>query len=138
MLNDKGNTAVYMLYAYARIRSIARTAQISREQLQAYVDSLGNRPLPLEDEKEFKLARQILKFSDCLLSVLESLMLHKITDYVYKLATIFHDFYSTCYVVQTADGTTTIHHHRLVLCEVTADVMLQCFAILGIQAVEKM
>jgi len=138
MLNDKGNTAAYMLYAYARIRSIARTAQVSREQLQAYIDSLGAKPLPLEDEKEFKLARQILKFSDCLLNVLDSLMLHKITDYIYKLATTFHDFYTTCYAVQTLDGVTTIHHHRLVLCEVTGDVMLQCFAILGINAVGKM
>ena len=34
MLEDKGNTAVYMLYAYTRIRSIARTAKVSDEQLK--------------------------------------------------------------------------------------------------------
>ena len=76
--------------------------QISREQLQAYIDSLGGKPLPLEHEEEFKLARQILKF--CLLRVLDSLLPHKITDYVYKLATIFHDFYNSCDVIQTLDG----------------------------------
>merc|ERR1719150_1735044 len=31
MLEDKGNTACYMLYAYTRIRSIARTAQVTEE-----------------------------------------------------------------------------------------------------------
>ncbi len=33
MLEDKGNTAVYMLYAYTRIRSIARTAKVPEEEL---------------------------------------------------------------------------------------------------------
>ena len=28
MLDDKGNTAVYLLYAYTRIRSIGRTAGV--------------------------------------------------------------------------------------------------------------
>lgn len=34
MLEDKGNTAVYLLYALTRIRSIARAANISPEKLQ--------------------------------------------------------------------------------------------------------
>ena len=33
MLDDKGNTAVYMLYAYTRIRSIARTAKVGQDRL---------------------------------------------------------------------------------------------------------
>lgn len=35
-------------------------------------------------------------------------------------------------------GKTTLNYHRLVLCEVTADVMAICFQILGIRTVEKM
>ncbi len=33
MLEDKGNTAVYMLYAYTRICAIARTAGLSKEDI---------------------------------------------------------------------------------------------------------
>ncbi len=33
MLEDKGNTAVYMLYAYTRICSIARTANVSKDDI---------------------------------------------------------------------------------------------------------
>ena len=33
MLEDKGNTAVYMLYAYTRICSIARKANLTQEQI---------------------------------------------------------------------------------------------------------
>ena len=34
MLDDKGNTAVYLLYAYTRIRSIGRTAGVDGQQLR--------------------------------------------------------------------------------------------------------
>ena len=34
MLEDKGNTAVYILCAYIRIRSIPRTAKVTDEQLE--------------------------------------------------------------------------------------------------------
>merc|ERR1712083_827560 len=52
MLEDKGNTAVYMLYAYTRIRSIARTANVTQDQLDKARKEEG---LKLEHEKELKL-----------------------------------------------------------------------------------
>uniref|UniRef100_A0A0M3HG93 arginine--tRNA ligase n=1 Tax=Ascaris lumbricoides TaxID=6252 RepID=A0A0M3HG93_ASCLU len=99
MLDDRGNTAVYLLYAYARIRSICRNAGISREQIIDYAQNLPEGALPLEHEAEYKLAKTILKFSDCILTVLDTLFLHQVCDYVYSLATTFHDFYNDCYVI---------------------------------------
>ncbi|CAD5212107.1 unnamed protein product [Bursaphelenchus okinawaensis] len=139
MLDDRGNTAVYLLYAYARIRSIAREAKVERSAISEYVSKLPNGVLPLEHEREFKLAKQLLKFSDTLLLVLESLQLHKLCDYVYNLATVFHDFYKDCYVINKNDkGEITVNYHRLVLCEVTADTMAACFKTLGIRPIERM
>lgn len=86
-----------MIYVFS---SIARTSQTTREQIRAYVNLLGNDPLPLTEQQEFRLARQILKFSDCILNILDNLQLHKLCDYVYNLATSFHDFYKDCYVVE--------------------------------------
>merc|ERR1719428_2205265 len=58
MLDDRGNTAAYMLYAYTRIRSIARTAQVTEEQLkEARKDGLK-----LDHEKEVKLGKLLLRF----------------------------------------------------------------------------
>ena len=52
-----GNTALYMLYAYTRIRSIARTANVTEEQLvKAKKDGLV-----LEHEKELKLGKLLLR-----------------------------------------------------------------------------
>jgi arginyl-tRNA synthetase len=140
MLDDRGNTAVYLLYMYVRIRSIARNAGITRESIVDYVKNLSDGILPLDNEREFKLAKQILKFSDCVLNVLENLQLHKLCDYLYALCTTFSEFYKNCYVIDNkADATkTTIHFHRLVLCECTADVMDVCFSILGITPVPRM
>lgn len=112
---------------------------MSREQIAEQLRSgLGSR-LPLGHEREFKLAKQLLKFSDTVLLVLESLQLHKLTDYVYALATVFHDFYKECYVIhKEPSGQVTINFDRLVLCEVTADVMQACFRVLGIRPIERM
>merc|ERR1712027_255909 len=45
MLEDKGNTAVYMLYAYTRIRSISRKANLSSE---AIAEARRTTPVALE------------------------------------------------------------------------------------------
>ncbi|VDD87793.1 unnamed protein product [Enterobius vermicularis] len=139
MLDDRGNTAVYLLYAYARIRSICRNTGVSETEVEQYLKSLSGAGLPLEHPQELKLAKTILKFSDCVLAVLNSLMLHQMCDYVYSLATMFHDFYKDCYVIhKDREGNSTLYYNRLVLCRVTADVMANCFNILGIRTVEKM
>jgi arginyl-tRNA synthetase len=54
MLDDKGNTAVYLLYAYTRIKSIARKAGVTEEQLRKYMDE---NPLSFDHEKEMNLAK---------------------------------------------------------------------------------
>lgn len=138
MLDDKGNTAVYLLYAYTRIRSIKRTANIEREKV---LEEAQKGPLILTEPSEFKLAKTILKFPDVLMLVLETLRLHFLCDFMYEMATVFSEFYSECYCIEKDKETGTIkkiHMNRLALSEATADVMAACFSILGIQTVEKM
>lgn len=55
MLEDRGNTAVYLLYAYTRICSIARNANVTDKQLKEAIDS--NVPISLEHDKEWKLVK---------------------------------------------------------------------------------
>ena len=57
MLDDRGNTAAYMLYAYTRIRSIARTANVTKEQLE----QAKKQGFKLEHEKELKLGKLLLR-----------------------------------------------------------------------------
>lgn len=97
MLEDKGNTAVYMLYAYSRIKSIARNADVAKEKLEEFV--LLN-DIVLDDPREWKLAKFILKFPEVVLKVYNDLLLHSICDYIYELSAIFNEFYDNCYCIQ--------------------------------------
>lgn len=55
MLEDKGNTAVYLLYAYTRIKSIARNC--GGDYANNIEKVLENTVVSLDHEKEWKLAK---------------------------------------------------------------------------------
>jgi hypothetical protein len=54
MLEDKGNTAAYLMYQYTRIKSICRTAGVDEKDVMAEV---AKGPLVLEHEKEINLSK---------------------------------------------------------------------------------
>ncbi|XP_028178393.1 arginine--tRNA ligase, cytoplasmic [Ostrinia furnacalis] len=137
MLDDKGNTAVYLLYALTRIRSIARTAQISIEQLLEEAQKTG---FKFSHEAEWKLGKVLLRFPEVILKVANDLYLHSLCEYLYEISSTFTEFYDKCYCVEKdKEGKIVkIIYERLMLCEVTARIMEKCLDILGIKTVSKM
>lgn len=142
MLDDRGNTAAYLLYAYTRIRSISRKANVSTEQLQcAAVEYKKNGGLLLDHAKELKLAKCILRFSEILQRVCDELTPHILCDYMYELSTTFTEFYDNCYCIEKDKSTGEIlkvHMNRLLLCDATSSIMDAGFKILGIKPIQKM
>jgi len=137
MLDDKGNTAVYLLYAYTRIKSIARKADVSEEQLRDYAKSSA---FEISHEKELKLSKTLLKFPEVLDRILEDLYIHPLCELMYDICTSFTEFYDSCYCIEVdkPTGLKTVNMNRLVLCEATAVLLKQCFDLLGIRPVSKM
>ncbi|XP_062358077.1 arginine--tRNA ligase, cytoplasmic isoform X2 [Cinclus cinclus] len=138
MLDDRGNTAAYLLYAFTRIRAIARLANIDEQMLRK---AAGEEVLVLDHEKEWKLGKCILRFPEILQKILEDLLLHTLCDYLYELATTFTEFYDSCYCVEKDRQTgqiVKVNMWRLLLCEATAIVMAKGFDILGIKPVQRM
>ncbi|XP_072944916.1 arginine--tRNA ligase, cytoplasmic [Epargyreus clarus] len=137
MLDDRGNTAVYLLYALTRIRSIARTAQVTTDQLIAEAQKSG---IKLVHDTEWKLAKVLLRFPEVILKVAGDLFLHTLCEYLYEIATTFTEFYDKCYCVEKdkSGNIVKIFYERLMLCEVTARVMEKCFFLLSIRTVSKM
>ncbi|XP_032995734.1 arginine--tRNA ligase, cytoplasmic [Lacerta agilis] len=138
MLDDRGNTAAYLLYAFTRIRSIARLANIGEERLQK---AATQTEIILDHEKEWKLGKCILRFPEILQKILDDLLLHTLCDYLYELATTFTEFYDNCYCVEKDRQTgkiVKVNMWRMLLCEATAAVMAKGFDILGIKPVQKM
>lgn len=136
MLEDKGNTAVYMLYAYTRIRSIARTAQVTEEQLEAAKTD----GLQLNHEKEIKLGKLLLRLSEVVARMTEDLLLHPLAEFMYEVANTFTEFYENCYCVEKdkTGKVVKINWSRILLCDATAQVLATCFHILGLKPVQKM
>lgn len=137
MLEDKGNTAVYLLYAYTRIKSIARNANFSPEDIKELSKKYS---ISLEHEKEWKLGKVLLRFPDVLFKITKDLYLHCLCEYVYEIATTFTEFYDSCYCIEkdSSGDIVKINHGRILLSEATALVMERCFNILGLNPVEKM
>ncbi|KAK2645526.1 hypothetical protein Ddye_020721 [Dipteronia dyeriana] len=126
MLNDKGNTAVYLLYAHARICSIIRKSKKDIEELKK------TESLVLDHADERVLALHLLQFSEVVEEACANLLPNVLCEYLYNLSENFTKFYSNCQVVGSAEEIS-----RLLLCEATARVMRKCFHLLGIEPVYK-
>ncbi|CAK9796524.1 Arginine--tRNA ligase, cytoplasmic [Anthophora plagiata] len=137
MLEDKGNTAVYLLYALTRIRSIARAANISQEKLRELAQSTE---ISLEHEKEWKLAKVLIRFPDVLIKITKDLYLHQLCEYCYEISCAFSEFYDNCYCVEKNEvgEIVNVNIGRMLLTEATAIVMEKCFTILGLKPVMRM
>jgi len=123
MLSLQGNTAVYLLYAHARICSIIRKAGLEPGAVQ-----LRQGGLALHAKEEVALALAIARFPEAVEAVVSDLMPNRLTDYLYDLSARFNEFYGACTVLGSEEEAS-----RLQLCEATAQVMRTCFQLLGIQ-----
>ncbi|GAB4208811.1 MAG: arginine--tRNA ligase [Coleofasciculaceae cyanobacterium] len=129
MLALQGNTAPYMLYAYARIRSISRKGGIDFEQLGADAKIL------LQEDAELTLAKHLLQLGEILKAVEDDLLPNRLCDYLYELSKKFNQFYEQCPVLQSEEPTRT---SRLVLCDLTARTLKLGLSLLGIPVLERM
>lgn len=78
-------------------RSIARLANIEEAALKKAAETTE---ILLDHEKEWKLAKCILRFPEILQKIMDDLLLHTLCDYLYELATTFTEFYDNCYCVE--------------------------------------
>jgi arginyl-tRNA synthetase len=137
MLALQGNTAPYLQYAYARIRSIFRKAQetssIEHEPRHRMSGQASN--IELAAPEEIALAKHLLNFGLTLEAVAGEYRPNFLCNYLYEMAGKSTAFYENCPVLKADD---TTRHSRLALCDLTAGVLKQGLEVLGIEAVEQM
>ncbi|MBK8268002.1 MAG: arginine--tRNA ligase [Planctomycetes bacterium] len=129
MLALQGNTAPYLLYAYARIRSIHRKGAESGSAGQGGT-------IMLAEPAERDLALAILKFPEVIDSVADALMPNYLCEYLYDLAGRFMTFYENCPVLKAPDA--AIAASRLRLCDLTARALKLGLGLMGIRTLERM
>lgn len=147
MLAMDGNTAPYMMYAYARIRSIYAKAAAGSDEGRSTeaAPAVGAAPssvlnpqssIALVEPAEIDLARRILQFAETIEAVAEELKPNILTSYLYDLAGAFMRFYESCPVLKAP--TPAIRESRLRLCDLTARTLRAGLNLLGIRVVERM
>ncbi|MEV0298780.1 arginine--tRNA ligase [Nocardia sp. NPDC050710] len=126
MVALNGNTAVYLQYAHARIRSILRKAGEG-----AYVIDPGVGLEPAERA----LALALDAYGAAVTEVGATLEPHRLCGYLYDLARDFTAFYDGCPVLSSARP---VRDNRLALCLLTARTLEHGLGLLGIAAPERM
>jgi arginyl-tRNA synthetase len=130
MLAFEGNTAAYLQYVHARIRSIHRRAEAPDVEASKSAD------IVLREPAERALALELLGLGGAVASVADTLQPHKLCTYLYAVATRFNTFFEQCPVLKADDEAT--RRSRLLLIDLTARVLAKGLDLLGIEAPERM
>lgn len=122
----EGNTGPYLQYAYSRIQSILKKAgDFTPSGTPANL-------LPVE----LSLMRQLLHYSESVVSAAENYKPNLLANYLYDLAAKFNNFYNEAQVVKEPDA--MVRSFRLQIITATAHVLKNGLALLGIEAPEEM
>jgi arginyl-tRNA synthetase len=127
MLSLEGNTAPYMQYAYARVRSIFRKSQMDVPPQAGDV--------LIREPAERALALKLVQFPETVAAVAAECLPNVLCAYLYDLAGAFMGFYETCPVLQSEPP---LRASRLALCDLTARAIRTGLGLLGIQTIEQM
>jgi arginyl-tRNA synthetase len=134
MLAMEGNTAPYMQYAYARVKSIERKAQTKNVPIEK--ELAGIKKLNISEPAELDLAKHLIRCGEAIEAAVGDYRPNYLTAYLYELAQKFSAFYMDCPVL---DAGPDKRPTRLLLCDLTAKTIKHGLSnLLGIEVVEQM
>jgi len=132
MLDDKGDTAVYLLYTRARINSIMRKAEANfGVSLQSLVARSGE-VLAITHETEIALANELIRLHDVVMAVLRDLLPNTLCKYLYDISVAYSKWNNSCKVLGSPEM-----ESRLLLTYSTMQTMDTCLNLLGIKPLDK-
>lgn len=118
-----GDTGPYLLYSYARAKSILRKVKAGKTDI--LFEEL--------EEKEIELVKRISEFPSIVRKSYEQRNPSIVANYSYQLAQTFNEFYHLCPVMDSENEI-----FRLLLVESFAQVLKNSLALLGIETLEEM
>lgn len=124
---ESTNPVFYAQYAHARICAVLEKAKDMEFDYEGKA---------LKEEKEIALLKILASFPKEVAQAAEQRAPYKITNYIQKLATAIHEFYSDCRVIDESKKEETAS--RLALCLASKIVMKNALETIGVSAPEKM
>lgn len=131
MLNVKGNTGVYLMYALVRCKSILRKIP--------NIENILSGEILIDTIDAKNLAFKLLKYSETITESIEQLSPHYICNYLYELVGLLTKFYekNKCIDFDNNGQIIHIHEHRIRLINLVAIVMTKLFYLVGLEHVEQ-
>lgn len=130
MLDFEGETAPYLLYTYARAKSILRKAAMDGASFST-VDLTV-----LGDEQEFALARHIAGLGEAVQAAADSYELSILARQLLLIARNFNKFYAGSNILNCPE--VALREARLALCAALCLSLAEGLQLLGIRTVERM
>jgi arginyl-tRNA synthetase len=124
----EGNTAVYLQYAKARIKSLLVKANASA--------GFFGTDLVIKTAAERDLAIKLLSFPSVFDKLLATYRPHHLCTYLFELATLFSVFYEQCPVLNISD--LKLRQSRLALSDLTAYTLTVGLSLLGIESPDRL
>ncbi len=128
MLSFEGATAPYLQYAYTRVRSILRRADVAAD---------FNAPLLLVETQEKQLALKTLQFEETLQQVMKDAQPNLLCNYLYELASLYMSFYEACPMLKEGIEP-SVRDSRLMLSMGVSRLLAKGLDLLGIEVMERM
>lgn len=129
MLSFEGNTAPYLQYAYTRIRSIFRKAELDADTFKGNIN--------ISEPQEKALALKLVQFGEILQQVADDAYPHILCNYLYDIASAYMTFYEHCPVLKQGIEP-DVRESRLAISHLTARIMACGLELLGIDVMEQM
>lgn len=129
MLDFSGDSAPYLQYTYARLKSILRKSQMAKSKLQrAPINKLA-------EEQELALIRKMAEFPEAIKSAAAAYAPNTLAVYLYELANAANFYYESTPILKDSDKER--RNARLGLISAASGIMKTGLSALGISAPEK-
>lgn len=125
-LQFEGETGPYILYTYARIKSVLKKANYKPNQDINY---------DLYQEKETQLIKILKEYPQILKDATEKYKISSIANYLTKLSQSYNEFYQNCPIIKEEKD---IQNARATLCYVTSEILKHGLSLLDIEVLEEM
>ncbi|MFD1336530.1 arginine--tRNA ligase [Oceanobacillus iheyensis] len=125
------NPVYYAQYAHARICTMLSQAKSKGFNTEAEFDASL-----LTAEKELDLLKKIGELPQMIVDAADKHTPHKVTQYIFELATLLHSFYNAEKVLDADNEART--HARIALMKAVRQTLANAMTIIGISAPEKM
>lgn len=130
MLDFAGDTAPYLLYAYARAQSVLRKAGVTQEELAQAKTEL------LTEDTEFQVLKSLAQLEQASIDAVEAYEPSILTRQIISLVRDYSRFYQSVSILRAEDP--DLRLARLALCSLFASQLKLALSLLGIEVVERM